>query len=134
MLGLYCFKSSQSKCALPPAGSDAGLIKMKWEPLQLWAINPEPPRRARYLLSGLMGGTRGTEYKCPRGWVGSGPAPRPQALPASPAQASCLPQTCRVRRPTALGAGQGPREQQREVEEEGAGVGRVSKTGTCCEG
>lgn len=42
----------------------------------------------------------------------------PQALPASPALASCLPQTCGARRPRALGAKQAPREEQREVKEE----------------
>lgn len=45
MLGLDYVKQSKSKCALPPAGSDYELIKMKWEPPQLWAVNPEPPRR-----------------------------------------------------------------------------------------
>lgn len=104
---------------------------MKWEPLQLRAINPEPPRRACYLLSGWMGGTQGTDYKRLQGWVGSRPAARPQALPGSPAQASCLPQTCEVKMPRALGSERGPREEKREVGEERTGVRRVSETGTC---
>lgn len=49
---------------------------------------------------------------------GSGPAAWPQALPASPARATCLQQTCRVNRPRALEGEPGPREKQREVEEE----------------
>ena len=62
----------------------------------------------------------------PAGLDGSGPAAGSQVLPARPAPASSLQQTCRVNRPRVLGVEPGPREEQREVEEE-KGWGRQSE-------
>lgn len=61
--------------------------------------------------------------------MGSGPAAWLQALPASPAQASCLPQAYEVNRPRALVGEPGAREEQREVGEE-KGWGGQSEQGS----